>query len=72
MTPPTIRSLRIGGDVDSIAAIVMGIVGAREGLRFGQPGGIPMFMIEDLEAVEYIVQTADAFSTICTGMSDLL
>jgi len=54
-------SMYVGGDVDSLAALCIAMVGAKEGLRFGQPGGLPMHMIEMVESVEYLVDTADSF-----------
>ena len=56
-----LRALYVGGDVDSLAALCLGLVGAREGLRFGEARGLPMFLIEELEAVEYLVETAEEF-----------
>jgi ADP-ribosylglycohydrolase len=57
------RSLCIGGDVDSLAALVLGMVGGREGLRIGEASGdgLPLFMLQQLEAAEYIVETASKF-----------
>jgi len=56
-----LRSLYIGGDVDSLAALCLAMVGGREGLRFGDEGGVPMYMLQKLEAAEYIAETADNF-----------
>eukprot|EP00927_Polykrikos_kofoidii_P024985 TRINITY_DN22557_c1_g1_i1.p1 TRINITY_DN22557_c1_g1~~TRINITY_DN22557_c1_g1_i1.p1 ORF type:complete len:671 (-),score=106.16 TRINITY_DN22557_c1_g1_i1:472-2484(-) len=55
------RCLCIGGDVDSLAALCLAVVGAREGLRFGEPGGIPVHFLQKLESVEYIADTAQNF-----------
>eukprot|EP00931_Biecheleriopsis_adriatica_P092269 TRINITY_DN66090_c0_g1_i1.p1 TRINITY_DN66090_c0_g1~~TRINITY_DN66090_c0_g1_i1.p1 ORF type:complete len:520 (+),score=110.84 TRINITY_DN66090_c0_g1_i1:82-1641(+) len=56
-----LRSLYIGGDVDSLAALCLAMVGGREGLRIGQPNGLPTYMLQHLEAAEYLTGTADAF-----------
>eukprot|EP00928_Gymnodinium_smaydae_P005346 TRINITY_DN11825_c0_g1_i2.p1 TRINITY_DN11825_c0_g1~~TRINITY_DN11825_c0_g1_i2.p1 ORF type:complete len:515 (-),score=60.81 TRINITY_DN11825_c0_g1_i2:268-1767(-) len=56
-----LRSLYIGGDVDSSAALCLAMVGGREGLRVGQPGGVPPFLLQHLEAAEYVAETAKAF-----------
>lgn len=56
-----LRSLYIGGDVDSLGALCMAAVGGREGLNFGEANGLPLFLLQHLESAEYIVQTADTF-----------
>jgi len=56
-----LRSVYVGGDVDSLAALCLAMVGARDGLRFGENGGIPLFMLEELEAVEYLTGLAGDF-----------
>ncbi|CAJ1373170.1 unnamed protein product [Effrenium voratum] len=47
-------SVDIGGDVDSIAALCLGVVGATAGLGFGEAEGLPWFLLEELEGVEYL------------------
>lgn len=72
-----LRAICIGRDVDSLAAIVLGMIGGREGLRIGEGAdsdrnseeklkadgcsGIPLLMLQQLEAAEYTVETARAF-----------
>lgn len=56
-----LKSMYVGGDVDSLAALCLAMVGGREGLGFGLPGGLPMHMIETVESAEYLVTTADSF-----------
>jgi len=56
-----LASMYIGGDVDSSAALCLAMVGGREGLNFGRQGGLPMHMIEKVESVEYVVDTAEKF-----------
>ena len=51
----------VGGDVDSLAALCLAMVGGREGLRFGEEGGVPMFLLQQVEGVEYLLETAEAF-----------
>jgi len=58
-----LRSLYIGGDVDSLASICLGIIGGREGLRFGENGGLPTYLLEGLEGAEYLSQVASDFGT---------
>lgn len=47
-------SVDIGGDVDSIAALCLGVVGGSVGLDFGEPHGLPWFLLEEVEGVEYL------------------
>lgn len=54
-------SVDIGGDVDSTAALVLGIVGGSSGLQIGEPGGVPAFMVEEVEGVEYLLARAREF-----------
>lgn len=54
-------SVDLGGDVDSIAALCLGMVGGSMGLKFGEAGGLPWALLEELEGVEYLVNTARAF-----------
>ena len=56
-----LTSLYIGGDVDSIAALCLGVVGGSKGLQLGQQGGLPWFLVEELEGVEYLVAQASRF-----------
>ena len=56
-----LTSLYIGGDVDSIAALCLAIVGGSEGLRLGQRSGLPWFLLEELEGVEYLVSVSLRF-----------
>ena len=55
-------SVDLGGDVDSVAALCLGIVAAGPGgLRFGEAGGLPWRLLEELEGVEYLLHHARAF-----------
>jgi len=54
-------SVDIGGDVDSIAALCLGVVGGSEGLDFGEPDGLPWFLLEEVEGVEYLHARAKKF-----------
>lgn len=47
-------SVDIGGDVDSIAALCLGVVGGSAGLGFGEANGLPWFLLEEVEGVEYL------------------
>ena len=50
-------AIRIGGDVDSIASIVTGILTARYGLK-----SLPLFMFKNVEGKEYLEQIALKFN----------
>jgi len=65
-----LRSLYIGGDVDSLAALCLAMIGGRDGLDFGKPEGLPLFMLQHLESAEYVIETADAFEIWTKGNSD--
>ena len=54
-------AIDIGGDVDSSAALVLGAIGGSEGLALGTPAGIPWWMVEEVEGVEYLVTRAQVF-----------
>lgn len=56
-------SVDFGGDVDSIAALTLAMVAGSVGLQVGQPGGVPEFLVEELEGVEYLVANARAFES---------
>jgi len=58
-----VAAVDVGGDVDSTAALVLGIIGGSTGLRLGQVGGIPWFLIFQLEGVEYLVAQAKQFES---------
>merc|ERR1712176_1606060 len=60
-----LRSVYIGGDVDSLAALCLAMVGGREGLRIGLPGGVPMYCFKMLESAEYVIEVADKFEQWC-------
>ena len=48
-----LRSVYVGGDVDSLAAIVLGMIGGRDGLKIGDSsGGIPQKLLSELESAE--------------------
>jgi len=49
-------SMWVGGDVDSLGSIVLGIVGAKDGLV-----DIPPWMTYELEAPEYLISIAEGF-----------
>lgn len=52
-----VQSVRVGGDVDSLASIATGIWAARDGL-----GSLPAFMLEQVEGVDYLSEVAEAFA----------
>ena len=45
-------------------------MGGSEGLRFGEPGGIPWALLEGLEGVEYLVHTAESFGAWARAEAD--
>jgi len=51
----------VGGDVDSAAALCLGVVGGSSGLKLGKKGGLPWFLVEELEGVEYLAARARKF-----------
>lgn len=55
--------IQIGGDVDSLASICLGIVGGRFGLRLGEDyfGGLPLWLVDPLEGVVYLQDVAKKF-----------
>lgn len=56
------RSIDIGGDVDSLAALTLGLVGAVDGLSFGDhEDALPWQFLEELEGVEYLVAQSQKF-----------
>lgn len=73
-----LSSVRIGGDVDSLASITMGLVCGRFGVTFHpvkstqdiqvmktsitNTNALPEFFIYELEGVEYILEVAEEFS----------
>jgi len=68
-----LSSCRIGGDVDSIAAVLMGLMCARYGLVFSpaksgsaviQNNASPDFFVYELEGIEYILTVAEAFRLV--------
>jgi len=65
-----LRSVCIGGDVDSLAALCLSMIGGREGLHFGTPTGLPMYLLRELESVEYIVETAKRFEQWARSSED--
>ena len=50
------KSVLLGGDVDSVASITTGIMAGRFGLK-----GIPQFMINTIENLNYLEQVAEKF-----------
>lgn len=50
------KSVNMGGDVDSLAAITTGVLGAKYGLD-----SLPKFMIESIEAEAYLTEVAANF-----------
>jgi hypothetical protein len=54
-------AIYIGGDIDSTAALVGGAIGLSEGLKLGEPGGVPWWVVEKLEGVEYMVARGQEF-----------
>eukprot|EP00929_Paragymnodinium_shiwhaense_P076050 TRINITY_DN3900_c0_g1_i1.p1 TRINITY_DN3900_c0_g1~~TRINITY_DN3900_c0_g1_i1.p1 ORF type:complete len:384 (+),score=112.78 TRINITY_DN3900_c0_g1_i1:95-1246(+) len=56
-------SVDVGGDVDSVAALVLGVIGGTSGLRFGEEGGLPWFLLEEVEGIEYLSARACKFET---------
>ena len=59
-------AIDLGGDVDSVAALCLGIVAAAspDGLRFGEEGGLPWSLLLELEGVEYLVKHALEFDEL--------
>ena len=55
-------SIDLGGDVDSIAALALGLVGGSAGLQFGEDAGLPWELLEGLEGAEYLASVARRFS----------
>lgn len=51
------NSIRLGGDVDSLASIVVGILAAKYGIK-----SIPNYMLENVEGVPYLKQIANLYS----------
>ena len=58
-----LHAVRIGGDVDSSAALTMGLLAARFGLHPGAPGDVPAWVLRELEALEYLVRVAARFQS---------
>lgn len=48
-----VKSVQVGGDVDSLASITTGIWAARDGL-----GSLPAYMLEQVEGVDYLREVA--------------
>ena len=63
-------SVDLGGDVDSVAALCLGLVGGSQGLRFGEAGGLPWALLEELEGVEYLVSSARGFEAWAHAEAD--
>jgi len=71
------HSMWIGGDVDSIGALVLGIIGGRRGLRFSNyppseveddsDEDLPWWMLEQLEAVEHLASVSERFERVCAS-----
>jgi len=62
-------SVSIGGDVDSVASIGLGLLGLARGLEIAESvsearvtGGIPKWVLKDLEAFEKLMRIADRFA----------
>ncbi len=51
------NSIRLGGDVDSLASIVVGILAGKYGIA-----DLPKYMIENVEGVAYLKELAGAFN----------
>ncbi|WP_339847590.1 ADP-ribosylglycohydrolase family protein [uncultured Dokdonia sp.] len=58
-------AIQIGGDVDSSASIVTGILAARFGLT-----SLPHFMIENVEGREYVEQVGEKFNAFAKAKKD--
>lgn len=54
------NSIRLGGDVDSLASIVVGILAGKYGTN-----DLPQYMIENVEGATYLNQLAIQFSKFC-------
>jgi len=50
------KSIRLGGDVDSVASITTGIMAGLYGLE-----SIPKFMLDQVEGMNYLIEIAEAF-----------
>ena len=57
-----VKSIRIGGDVDSIASITTGIMAGIYGLN-----SLPDFMLQNVEGVAYIRDVANSFKRYITN-----
>lgn len=62
------HSIWIGGDVDSIAALVLGLYGGFKGsLGFGEKGGLPAFLFEKVEGLEQALSLGKQFARDVVG-----
>lgn len=52
------QCLLVGGDVDSLAAVCLGVVAGKEGLQLDTPDGIPSSLVHNLEGVDYLINMA--------------
>ncbi|WP_299245413.1 ADP-ribosylglycohydrolase family protein [uncultured Aquimarina sp.] len=58
-----VKSINIGGDVDSIASITTGIMAGRYNLD-----SLPDFMLQNLEGVDYIKEVTNSFEKYITNI----
>lgn len=56
------QSILLGGDVDSVASITVGIVASKSGLD-----SLPSFMLEEVEGIEYLREVALRFADWLTA-----
>eukprot|EP00310_Coccolithus_braarudii_P017149 CAMPEP_0183337342 /NCGR_PEP_ID=MMETSP0164_2-20130417/5015_1 /TAXON_ID=221442 /ORGANISM="Coccolithus pelagicus ssp braarudi, Strain PLY182g" /LENGTH=400 /DNA_ID=CAMNT_0025507013 /DNA_START=93 /DNA_END=1295 /DNA_ORIENTATION=+ len=54
-------SVDLGGHVDSVAALCLGLVAAAGDLQFGEEGGLSWRLLEEVEGVEYLITHAKVF-----------
>jgi len=48
--------IKIGGDVDSLASVCLGLIGGRFGLNLGKPDSIPDWVLDSLEGIDEVEQ----------------
>jgi len=51
--------IKIGGDVDSLGSVCLGLIGGRYGLNIGKPDGIPLWVLDPLEGIDEVQELSD-------------
>ncbi|KAL1521704.1 hypothetical protein AB1Y20_021359 [Prymnesium parvum] len=54
-------AIDMGGDIDAVAMLCLGIVAAADDLHFGKSNGLSWRLLEELEGLEYLIVQAKAF-----------